>query len=67
MLDISITLGGSRERQKWRLSCQRLNVMEMSEWCPCLSKVFKEGISLIVMLVSDDILYRLKEICLKTL
>lgn len=41
-LDISIILGGSRETQKWRLSCQKLNVMEMSEWCPCLPKVSKK-------------------------
>lgn len=53
-----IILGRSREKQKWRLSCQRLNAMKMSECGPCLQKVFSnKGIFLILMFVSNAKLY----------
>lgn len=57
---ISNVLGRLRERKKWRMSCQRLNAMKMSERCPCLLKgrLYKQkGIFLIPVFVSDGKLY----------
>lgn len=56
-------LGRSREKQKRRLSCQRLNAMKMSECGSCLQKVFSnKGIFLILMFVSNAKLYMVTEI-----
>ncbi len=62
-LKFTIALGRSRERQKWRSSCQRLNAMKMSEHCHCLQKVSSnKGIFLVLMLVGNAKLYMVKEI-----
>ena len=41
-LKININTVRFRERQEWKLSCQRLNVMKMSNRCPFLPKVSSE-------------------------
>lgn len=51
------------ERQKWRLSCQKLNAMKISEHHPSLPTVsLNKGISLVLMFVSTAKLYTVKEI-----